>query len=80
MSAPEMAWREGLLALADGSLFEGEVLGFDAAGGHYPRRRRRGRLQHGHDGLPRGAHGPVLRRPDDLLHLPPHWQLRGRPR
>ncbi len=29
MSAPEMAWREGLLALADGSLFEGEVLGFD---------------------------------------------------
>ncbi len=31
MSAPEMAWREGLLALADGSVFEGEVLGFDTA-------------------------------------------------
>ena len=30
MTAPEMAWREGVLALADGSVFEGEVLGFDA--------------------------------------------------
>jgi carbamoyl-phosphate synthase small subunit len=30
MTVPEMAWREGLLALADGSVFEGEVLGFDA--------------------------------------------------
>jgi carbamoyl-phosphate synthase small subunit len=31
-----ISWREGLLALADGSIFEGEVLGFDppAAGAH----------------------------------------------
>ena len=33
MTAPDMTWREGLLALADGSVFEGEVLGFDAAEG-----------------------------------------------
>jgi carbamoyl-phosphate synthase small subunit len=31
--APEAGWREGLLALADGSAFEGEVLGFDLDGG-----------------------------------------------
>ena len=36
MSAPEMAWREGLLALADGSVFEGEVLGFDEPEGRTP--------------------------------------------
>ena len=36
MSAPEMAWREGLLALADGSVFEGEVLGFDEPEGSTP--------------------------------------------
>ena len=26
---PVTSWRDGLLALADGSVFEGEVLGFD---------------------------------------------------
>jgi carbamoyl-phosphate synthase small subunit len=35
-AAPEMAWREGLLALADGSVFEGEVLGFDSPEGRTP--------------------------------------------
>ena len=31
-----MAWRDGLLALADGSVFEGEVLGFDLDGAEWP--------------------------------------------
>ena len=31
---PEAGWREGMLALADGSVFEGEVLGFDVDGGN----------------------------------------------
>ena len=29
-TSQESGWRDGLLALADGSVFEGEVLGFDS--------------------------------------------------
>ena len=36
MTAPGLAWREGLLALADGSVFEGEVLGFGPPEGPTP--------------------------------------------
>ncbi|MGD0811490.1 MAG: glutamine-hydrolyzing carbamoyl-phosphate synthase small subunit [Acidimicrobiales bacterium] len=36
MTAPGLGWREGLLALADGSVFEGEVLGFGPPEGPTP--------------------------------------------
>ncbi len=58
--------------LADGTMFEGEAIGADAAGGV----ERRGRVQHRALRLPGGDHRPVLRRPDHHLHLPAHRQLR----
>ncbi len=68
--------RPALLVLTDGTVFEGEALGATPAGGH---RHRRGRVQHRPHRLPGGHLGPLLRRPDHHLHLPPHRQLRGRP-
>ena len=63
--------REGALVLADGSVFEGELIGARAAG-----RDRRGRVQHGAQRLPGGDHRSELRRPDHHLHHAAHRQLR----
>ena len=59
------------LVLADGSVFEGELIGADAGGRH-----RRGRVQHRADRLPGGHHRPELRRADHHVHQPAHRQLR----
>ena len=67
-----MNMRPGVLVLADGSEFEGELFGAERSG-----RRRRGRVQHGPQRLPGGAHRPELRRADRHVHQPAHRQLRG---
>ena len=78
LGEPPMTVREGLLVLADGTTFEGELIGADARRGH---RHRRGRVQHGAVRLPGGAvTDPQLRRADHHLHLPAHRQLRGQRR
>ena len=70
---------EGVLVLADGELFEGELIGADPSpdgerwGG---RGDRRGGVQHRAVRLPGDRHRPVLRGPDHHLHLPAHRQLR----
>jgi hypothetical protein len=58
--------------LADGSVFEGELIGANPRAG----RHRRGRVQHRAQRLPGGDHRPELRRPDHHLHVPAHRQLR----
>ena len=63
--------------LADGTTFEGELIGAEPAGGVAT---RRGGVQHRAVRLPGGAVRPQLRRADHHLHLPPHRQLRGQRR
>ena len=66
--------RDGALVLADGSVFEGELIGAEA-----PSRDRRGRVQHRDDRLPGGDHRPELRGPDHHVHHRPPRQLRREP-
>ena len=65
--------REAALVLADGSVFEGELLGAEppdgVASGEVVFNTVLTRLPGGH-------HRPVVRRPDHHLHLPAHRQLR----
>ena len=58
--------------LADGSVFEGDLIG----AARRRDRHRRGRVQHRAQRLPGGDHRPELRRPDHHLHVPAHRQLR----
>ena len=68
-----MTIREGLLVLADGSVFEGELIGAARAGRG---RHRRGRVQHRPVRLPGDHHRSQLRRADHHVHVPAHRQLR----
>ena len=63
-----------VLALADGTVFEGEAFGAARDGD------RRGRLQHRHDRLPGDPHRSVLRRADRVHDLPRDRQHRRQPR
>ncbi len=63
-----------LLALADGTMFRGRSIGADTA------QRRRGRVQHGDDGVPGDPHRSLVRRTDRDADLSAYRQHRDQSR